>query len=102
MFKRATWMGVGLVAGFGASKWVERKARRRLARYLPGGRLTLDAGLQVRDRARQLTSGKLADLRYAVAEGRGAMAARQDELRRELFPPPSTVARFEHRRRPGQ
>jgi hypothetical protein len=84
MFKRLTWMGVGLVAGLGASKWVENKARRRLARYLPGGRLTLEAGAEVKDRARAVTTGTLSDLRYAVDEGRRAMADRQVELRRHL------------------
>lgn len=84
MFKRLTWMGVGLVAGFGASKWVEHKARQRLARYIPGGRLTLEAGAELRDRARQAATGTLADLRSAVAEGRDAMAVRQAELRHQL------------------
>ena len=41
MFKRVTWLGAGLVTGFAASKWVERKARRRLARYLPARQLPL-------------------------------------------------------------
>ena len=87
MFKRVTWLGVGLVAGFGASKWVERKARRRLARLIPGGLRTLDAGAEVRDRARELATGTLADLRDAVAEGRRAMTNREVELRRQLRPP---------------
>jgi hypothetical protein len=84
MFKRLTWMGVGLVAGMGASKWVEIKARRRLARYIPGGLRTLATGAEVRDRARELATGTLTDMRYAVGEGRRAMAAREVELRRQV------------------
>ena len=84
MFKRVTWMGVGMVAGLGASKWLERKARRRLARYFPGGRVALSAGTEARDWARELATGTLTDLRHAVDEGRRTMEARQIELRRQL------------------
>jgi hypothetical protein len=84
MFGRATWLGVGLVAGLGTSKWVERRMRRRLARYLPASQLPLRAGTEVADRARALAVGKVADLRSAIEEGRSAMAAREVELRRQL------------------
>jgi hypothetical protein len=87
MFKRVTWLGVGLVAGFGASKWVEHKARQRLARLIPGGLRTLKAGAEVRD----LATGTLADLRYAVGEGRRAMTDREGELRRQLRQPRPTA-----------
>ena len=80
MFKRLTWMGAGLVTGFVASKWVERKARRRLARYFPSRHLP----------SRYLPSGQplnavamIADLRTAVDEGRSTMVAREAELRRQ-------------------
>jgi hypothetical protein len=98
MFKRVTWLGAGLVTGFVASKWVERKARRRLARYLPSRYLPsrylpsrqltsrplpLNAGAELADKARDLAVAKIADLRSAVDEGRNTMVAREAELRRQ-------------------
>jgi len=77
-------MGVGLVAGFGASKWVERRARRRLARYLPARGLPLKFGAQIAGRARDGATAKLAELRRAAEEGREAMASREAELRAQL------------------
>jgi len=86
MFKRLTWMGAGLVTGFVASKWVERKARRRLARYFPSRHLPsrylpsgqpLNAGAELADKARELAVAKIADLRTAVDEGRSTMVARK-------------------------
>jgi hypothetical protein len=84
MFRRLTWLGVGVVAGFGASKWVERKARKQLARYLPVSRLPLRAGTEIADRARDRAAGKIVDLRIAVEGGRNAMAAKEAELREQL------------------
>jgi hypothetical protein len=83
MFKRVTWLGVGLVTGLAASKWVERKARRRLARYLPAQGLPLKAGAEIADKARELAVSTIADLRSAVDEGRTTMVAREAELRRQ-------------------
>jgi hypothetical protein len=83
MFKRVTWLGAGLVTGLVASKWVERKARRRLARYLPARQLPLRAGADIADKARGLAVAKIADLRSAVEEGRSTMVAREAELRRQ-------------------
>ncbi len=83
MFKRVTWLGAGLVTGFAASKWVERKARRRLARYLPARQLPLKAGAEIADKARDLAVSTIADLRSAIDEGRSTMAAREAELRRQ-------------------
>ena len=93
MFKRVTWFGVGLVAGAVASKWVEVKARRRLARYFPTRRLTLAPSpefAEVADRARELAVGRVADIRSAVRGGRSAMASKEAELRRQfrLVEPP--------------
>jgi len=82
MFKRVTWLSIGLVTGFGASKWVERKARRRLARYLPAAQM--EAGLEAAGRAREVAADKVAAVRHALEEGRDAMAARETELRRQL------------------
>ena len=64
MFKRVTWFGVGLLVGAAASKWVEVKARRRLARYFPARRLTLRTSpeaTEVADWARGLAAGKVAE-----------------------------------------
>jgi hypothetical protein len=93
MFKRVTWLGAGLVTGFVASKWVERKARRRLARYFPArflparratsAPLPLSAGAELADKAREIAVAKIADLRTAVDEGRTTMVAREAELRRQ-------------------
>jgi hypothetical protein len=68
----------------GASKWVERKARQQLARYLPLSQLPLRAGSEIADRARDRAAGKIVDLRIAVEGGRNAMAAKEAELRRQL------------------
>ena len=84
MFKRLTWLGVGLVAGAAASKWVEIKARRRLARYFPAGSSALKAAPDVASRARDVAVDRAADLRYALEGGRSAMALRESELRRQL------------------
>ncbi len=83
MFKRVTWLGAGLVTGFAASKWVERKARRRLARYLPARQLPLKAGVEMAGKARELAVSTMADLRSAIDEGRTTMVAREAELRRQ-------------------
>jgi hypothetical protein len=83
MFKRVTWLGAGLVTGFAASKWVERKARRRWARYFPVRQLPLKAGAEIADRARGLAVARMAELRNAVDEGRRTMVAREAELRRQ-------------------
>ena len=84
MFKRATWTAVGLLAGLGTSKWVERKARRKLARYLPVHQLPLELGAEAVSRAAAAAAERLDDLRLAVEEGRTEMAAREQELRARL------------------
>jgi len=93
MLKRVTWLSVGFVAGAGASKWLERKARRRLARYLPGGRVSLEAGAEMKDRAVRAARGTFSDVRQAVDEGRLAMVDRESTLRRQLrLVPPAADA----------
>jgi hypothetical protein len=98
MFKRVTWMGAGLVTGLVASKWVERKARRRLARYFPSRHLPsrppLNAGAELADKARELAVAKIADLRTAVDEGRSTMVAREAELRRQWKLPEPAEQRY--------
>jgi hypothetical protein len=82
MLSRARWLVVGLVAGFGASKWLERKLRRSVARYLPSGQLK--AGAELVGRAHEIASEGLADLRSAVAEAHVGMSQRESELRSKL------------------
>ncbi|HTV11193.1 MAG TPA: hypothetical protein VME20_04955 [Acidimicrobiales bacterium] len=84
MGKRLTWMGIGLVAGLGTSKWLEVKARRRLEQLVPGGRLTLDAGAELRSRAGRAARNTTAQVRSALEEGRLAKAQREEDLRRQL------------------
>jgi hypothetical protein len=84
VFKRLTWLGVGVVAGLGTSKWAERRAKAALARYLPVGRLPAQAGSQAASWARSRVESKLSDLRLGVEEGRLEMATREDELRSRL------------------
>lgn len=85
MFKRVTWIGMGLVAGLGASKWVERKARRSLSRVLPLQRLPVRAGAVLVERARKGARGRAYAARGALEVGRAAMEARQGELREQLY-----------------
>jgi hypothetical protein len=84
MFRRLTWLGVGLVAGAVGSKWVEIKARRRLARYVPPGSSALKAAPEIAGRALEVAADKVADLRTALEGGHDAMARRESELRRQL------------------
>jgi hypothetical protein len=71
MLRRLTWASAGLVVGFGASKWLEHEAKKRLRRYLPAGLPEL--------RERVLS---------AAEEGRRAMESREAELRAQLFHEP--------------
>ena len=64
--------------------WVERKARRQLARYLPVSQLPLRAGSEIADRARDKAAGRIVDLRIAVRVAGSAMAAKEAELRQQL------------------
>ena len=83
MLKRLTWASVGLVTGFGASKWLEYQARKRFHRYLrdhPGPRYVVAAGGELREAASEARSA----LTYATEEGRRAMEAREQQLRAQL------------------
>ena len=82
MLSRLKWLGIGLAAGFGTSKWIERRLRRQVERYLPANQLK--AGAEIALRARDAATGTLADLRKAVQGGRSAMVNREAELRRQL------------------
>ncbi|MGC8626802.1 MAG: hypothetical protein ACP5VR_04450 [Acidimicrobiales bacterium] len=80
MFRRAKWLGIGLVVGAGASKWAERKVRNRIERYFPASRL----GARVADRAREIASSKAQELREAVEVARTGMEEAEAELRARL------------------
>lgn len=71
--RRLFWLGVGAVAGASGTVWAERKVRSRLDQLAPD-HLVLSAGNKARDVGRSVVD--------AVAEGRGAMREREDELRR--------------------
>ncbi len=75
MFKRVRWMGVGAVAGVGASVWAQIRLRRTL-----GDHPSIETGARAASRLRSLT----VDVRDAVVEGRHAMAEREDALRDQL------------------
>lgn len=66
--RRLAWAATGLVLGLGASKWIERKAKKRLRRYLPAG-----------------LPGLWERLVEAAGEGRRAMESREAELRSQLL-----------------
>ncbi len=75
MFKRLFWLMVGLAIGFGTSFWVYRLVHQTIERYQPE---------RVARRAADSARGLRDDLRVAFAEGREAMRAAEDDLRREL------------------
>lgn len=75
--RRWFWLGVGAVAGASGTIWAEHKVRTRLDRLGPD-HLVVTAGNKARDVGRSVVD--------AVAEGRGAMREREDELRRTYDP----------------
>ena len=72
MFKRVRWMGMGAVAGVGASAWAQRRLRRTLEEH-PSIRTGADVVSSARRLGRELSA--------AVADGRQAMAEREATLR---------------------
>ena len=72
MFKRVRWMGMGAVAGVGASAWAQRRLRRTLEEH-PSIRTGADVVSTARRLGRELSA--------AVADGRQAMAEREAALR---------------------
>jgi hypothetical protein len=82
MFRRVTWLGVGLIAGATVSQWAERRLRKQLERYLPANQLK--AGAEAASRVRLRAAGKVADLRVALEGGHSAMVVREAELRRQF------------------
>lgn len=75
--RRLFWLGVGAIAGASGTIWAEHKVRARLDQLGPD-HLVVTAGNKARDVGRSVVD--------AVAEGRGAMREREDELRRSYDP----------------
>ncbi len=99
MPRRLTWLGVGLVAGAGASKWVERKVRQRVRRYLPAagllaslpgrvaslpGRVASLPG-RVAGSARSAAARAGQGLKEAAQEARVGMVEKEAQLRAQLW-----------------
>lgn len=72
MFKRITWMGIGMAVGATGAFRAKRKVEDTIERYLPE---------QVADRAAASARGVGEAVRAAAAEGREAMRATEIELR---------------------
>jgi hypothetical protein len=70
--RRLFWLGVGVVAGASGTVWAERKVRNQLDALAPD-HLVISAGNKAKSVGRSVAD--------AVVEGRGAMRAREDELR---------------------
>ncbi len=75
MFKRLRWMGMGAVAGVGASAWAQRRVRQTMQQH-PSIRTGADLASAARRVGREVGA--------AVAEGRRAMTGREAALRAEL------------------
>ena len=72
MFKRVTWMGVGMVVGAAGAFRAKRKVTEAVERYLPE---------QVADRAAASARGLAGTVKAAATEGRTAMRETEAELR---------------------
>ena len=72
MFKRVTWMGIGMAVGASGAFRAKRKVEATIERYLPD---------HVADRAAASARGVGAVVKAAAAEGREAMRATEEELR---------------------
>lgn len=77
--RRLFWLGVGAIAGATGTVWAERKVKARLDALQPD-HLVVIAGNRARSVGRSVVD--------AVAEGRGAMRAREDELKGRFDPTP--------------
>lgn len=72
MFKRATWLGTGIVIGASGAFWAKRKVEATVERYLPE---------QVADRAARGARDLRSRVTAAASEGRRAMRDTEAELR---------------------
>jgi hypothetical protein len=75
VFKRLFWLVVGAGFGFGVSFWLMRFVKETVDRYTPE-RVSGDLADAIRSFGH--------DIRAAVADGRDAMRAREQEIREEL------------------
>lgn len=75
MFKRITWMGIGMAVGASGAFRAKRKVDAAIERYLPE---------QVADRAAVSARNVGLVVRAAAAEGREAMKATEVELRQRV------------------
>jgi hypothetical protein len=75
MFKRVRWMGMGAVAGVGASTWAQHRLRRTLQDHP-----SIQTGAGLVAGARRVAR----DVGAAVADGRQAMTQREATLRADL------------------
>jgi hypothetical protein len=81
--RRLFWLGVGVVAGASGTVWAERKVRSQLDALAPD-HLVVTAGNKAKSVGRSVAD--------AVVEGRGAMRAREDELRSTYYDAPRRPA----------
>lgn len=72
MFKRITWMSIGMAVGAAGAFRAKRKLEETIDRYLPE---------QVADRATASARGVSQVVRQAASEGRDVMRATESELR---------------------
>jgi hypothetical protein len=77
MFKRVRWMGMGAVAGVGASAWAQRRLRQTLQDHP-----SIRSGVGLASAARRVGG----ELGAALADGREAMTEREATLRTRLDP----------------
>lgn len=75
VFKRITWMGIGMAVGASGAFRAKRKVEATLDRYLPE---------QVADRAATSARNVGVAVRSAAAEGREVMKATEEELRQRV------------------
>jgi hypothetical protein len=80
VFKRLFWLATGVGFGFGVSFWITRVMRQKVAQFSPDN---VSAGVA------KAVTGLGRDLRAAVSEGASAMRDREEQLRREISPPPT-------------
>jgi len=75
VFKRITWLGIGMAVGAGGAFRAKRKLEETMDRYLPE---------QVADRATTSARNLSRTVRAAATEGRDAMRATEAELRGQV------------------
>ena len=79
MTRRLVWLGVGAVAGSGATVWARRRVER-LAQRVQSGQIAGDV-VSLVDQGARSTAGHV---RRSIDTGRSAARQRQSELQRQL------------------